>query len=96
VSASEDIDVGYVAQLARMNLSPAEKELFQRQLSDVLHYIEKLREVDVTQVEAATHAIPVFNVFREDKPRDWFSAEEALANAPRKSNNLFIVPKVVE
>src|SRR5205823_9174885 len=95
VSASEDIDVGYVAQLARMNLSPAEKELFQRQLSDVLHYIEKLREVDVTQVEAATHAIPVFNVFREDKPRDWFSAEEALANAPRKSNNLFNVPKVV-
>jgi aspartyl-tRNA(Asn)/glutamyl-tRNA(Gln) amidotransferase subunit C len=96
VSAPEDIDVGYIAQLARMNLSPTEKELFQRQLSDVLHYIEKLREVDVTQVEAATHAIPVFNVFREDKPRDWFSAEEALANAPRKSNNLFIVPKVVE
>ena len=96
MSASEDIDVGYVAQLARINLSPAEKELFQRQLSDVLHYIEKLREVDVTQVEVATHAIPVFNVFREDKPRDWFSAEEALANAPRKSNNLFIVPKVVE
>ena len=96
MSASEDIDVGYVAQLTRINLSPAEKELFQRQLSDVLHYIEKLREVDVTQVEAATHAIPVFNVFREDKPRDWFSAEEALANAPRKSNNLFIVPKVVE
>jgi len=88
--------VGYVAQLARLNLNPAEKELFQRQLSDVLHYIEKLREVDVSQVEAATHAIPVFNVFREDKPRDWFTAEQALANAPRKSNNLFIVPKVVE
>ena len=96
MSASQEIDVGYVAQLARMNLSPAEKELFQRQLSDVLHYIEKLREVDVTQVEAATHAIPVFNVFREDEPRDWFSTEEALANAPRKSNRLFIVPKVVE
>ena len=96
MSASQEIDVAYVAQLARMNLSPAEKELFQRQLSDVLHYIEKLAEVDVTKVEAATHAIPVFNVFREDKPRDWFSAAEALANAPRKSNNLFIVPKVVE
>ena len=96
MSASQEIDVGYVAQLARMNLSPAEKELFQRQLSDVLHYIEKLREVDVTQVEAATHAVPVFNVFRDDKPRDCFTAEEALVNAPRKSNNLFIVPKVVE
>jgi aspartyl-tRNA(Asn)/glutamyl-tRNA(Gln) amidotransferase subunit C len=88
--------VGYVAQLARMNLTPAEKELFQRQLSDVLHYIEKLREVDVTEVEAATHAIPVFNVFRDDNQRDWFTADEALANAPRKANNLFIVPKVVE
>jgi aspartyl-tRNA(Asn)/glutamyl-tRNA(Gln) amidotransferase subunit C len=96
VSAPEEIDVGYVAQLARMNLSPAEKELFQRQLSDVLHYIEKLRQVDVSEVEAATHAIPVFNVFRDDQPRDWFTAEQALANAPRKANNLFIVPKVVE
>jgi len=96
VSESGDIDVAYVAQLARMNLSAAEKDLFQKQLSDVLHYIEKLREVDVSQVEAATHAIPVFNVFREDKPRDWFTAEEALSNAPRKANNLFIVPKVVE
>ena len=96
MSAPEKIDVGYVAQLARMNLSPAEKELFQRQLSDVLHYIEKLRQVDVSEVEAATHAIPVFNVFRDDQPRDWFTAEQALANAPRKANNLFIVPKVVE
>jgi aspartyl-tRNA(Asn)/glutamyl-tRNA(Gln) amidotransferase subunit C len=96
VSASQEIDVGYVAQLARMNLTPAEKELFQRQLSDVLHYIEKLREVDVTEVEAAAHAIPVLNVFRDDNPRDWFTADEALANAPRKANNLFIVPKVVE
>ena len=96
MSAPEEIDVGYVAQLARMNLSPAEKELFQRQLSDVLHYIEKLRQVDVSEVEAATHAIPVFNVFRDDQPRDWFTAEQALANAPRKANNLFIVPKVVE
>jgi aspartyl-tRNA(Asn)/glutamyl-tRNA(Gln) amidotransferase subunit C len=96
VSASESIDVAYVAQLARMQLSPEEKELFQRQLSDVLHYIEKLREVDVTGVEAGTHAIPVFNIFREDTPRDWFTADQALSNAPRKANGLFIVPKVVE
>jgi aspartyl-tRNA(Asn)/glutamyl-tRNA(Gln) amidotransferase subunit C len=88
--------VGYVAQLARMNLSPAERELFQKQLSDVLRYMHKLGELDVSEVEAATHAIPVSNVFREDIPRDWFTAEQALANAPRKSNNLFNVPKVVE
>ncbi|HEY4284185.1 MAG TPA: Asp-tRNA(Asn)/Glu-tRNA(Gln) amidotransferase subunit GatC [Chthoniobacterales bacterium] len=96
MSAPESIDVGYVAQLARMNLSPQEKELFQKQLSDVLNYIEKLREADASGVEAATHAIPVFNIFRDDAPRDWFTAEQALSNAPRKANGLFIVPKVVE
>lgn len=96
MSAPAQIDVAYVAQLARMTLNPAEKELFQKQLSDVLHYIEKLRQVDVSNVEAATHAIPVFNVFRDDNPGECFSSEEALANAPRKLNNLFSVPKVVE
>jgi len=50
----------------------------------------------VTGVEAAAHALPIFNVFREDAPRDWFTAEQALSNAPRKANGLFIVPKVVE
>ncbi|MEY2440566.1 MAG: aspartyl-tRNA(Asn)/glutamyl-tRNA(Gln) amidotransferase subunit [Verrucomicrobiota bacterium] len=96
MSESADFDVSYVAQLARIRLTDAEAELFQKQLADVLQYVEKLSEIDVTHVDATAHAIPVFNVFREDEPRDWFTAEEALQNAPRKSNNLFIVPKVVE
>ena len=96
MSKTADLDVAYVAQLARMNLTDEETQLFQKQLGDVLQYAEKLREVDVTHVEAAAHAIPIFNVFREDEPRDWFTAEEALSNAPRKANNLFIVTKVVE
>jgi aspartyl-tRNA(Asn)/glutamyl-tRNA(Gln) amidotransferase subunit C len=96
VSKSADFDVAYVARLARMKLTAAETELFQKQLANVLQYVEKLREIDVTHVEATTHAIPVFNVFREDFPRDWFTPEEALSNAPRASNHLFIVPKVVE
>ena len=90
------IDVAYVAKLARLNLSDEETQLFQKQLDDVLKYAEKLRGIDIRQVEAAAHAIPVFNVFREDEPRDWFTAEEALSNAPRRANNLFIVTKVVE
>jgi aspartyl-tRNA(Asn)/glutamyl-tRNA(Gln) amidotransferase subunit C len=96
VAEPSQIDVAYVAKLARLNLSDAETRLFQKQLGDVLKYAEKLREVDVSDVEAAAHAIPIFNVFREDEPRDWFTAEEALSNAPRKANNLFIVTKVVE
>jgi aspartyl-tRNA(Asn)/glutamyl-tRNA(Gln) amidotransferase subunit C len=96
VAEPSQIDVGYVAKLARLNLSDEETSLFQKQLGDVLKYAEKLREVDVSHVEATAHAIPVFNVFREDEPRDCFTAEEALSNAPRKANNLFIVTKVVE
>jgi len=96
VSKSADFDVAYVARLGRINLTETEAKLFQKQLADVLQYVEKLREIDVTDVEASTHAIPVFNIFREDEPCDWFTAEEALSNAPQKSTNLFIVPKVVE
>ena len=91
-----DLDVAYVAKLARLNLTGEETRLFQKQLSDVLKYAAKLREVDVSHVEAAAHAIPVFNVFREDDPRDCFTAEQALSNAPHQANNLFIVTKVVE
>jgi aspartyl-tRNA(Asn)/glutamyl-tRNA(Gln) amidotransferase subunit C len=91
-----DLDVGYVARLARLNLSGEETRLFQKQLSDVLHYAGKLKEIDVSGIEPTAHAVAVFNVFREDEPRPCFTAEEALANAPRKANNLFIVPKVVE
>jgi aspartyl-tRNA(Asn)/glutamyl-tRNA(Gln) amidotransferase subunit C len=90
------IDVVYVAKLSRLNLSEAETSLFQKQLGDVLKYAEKLREVDVSHVEATAHAVALFNVFREDEPRDWFTAEQALSNAPQKANNLFIVSKVVE
>jgi len=91
-----EIDVPYVANLARLHLSEEETRLFQTQLGRVLGYAEKLREVDTTQVEAAAGAVPLFNVFREDEPRDWLSAEEALRNAPRQANGLFIVTKVVE
>lgn len=96
MAKASDLDVAYVARLARLNLTEEETQLFQKQLGDVLKYADKLSEVDVTGVEPAAHAVPIFNVFREDEPRDWFTAEEALSNAPRKANSLFIVTKVVE
>jgi aspartyl-tRNA(Asn)/glutamyl-tRNA(Gln) amidotransferase subunit C len=96
MAANSDLDVAYVARLARINLTEDEAKIFQKQLDDVLKYVEKLGEVDVTGVDAVTHAIPVFNVFRDDAPRDWFTAEQALSNAPRHANGLFVVPKVVE
>ena len=90
------IDVAHVAQLARLDLTEEETKLFQAQLGRVLEYAEKLREPETSQVEAAAHAVPIFNVFREDEPRPGLTAEEALRNAPRQANGLFIVTKVVE
>ena len=96
MAGTSDLDVAYVARLARFNLTEDEARIFQKQLDDVLTYAEKLRQVDVTGIDAAAHALPVFDVFREDAPRDWFTAEQALSNAPGQANGLFIVPKVVE
>jgi aspartyl-tRNA(Asn)/glutamyl-tRNA(Gln) amidotransferase subunit C len=96
MAKTSNLDVAYVARLARINLTEAEAKVFQKQLDDVLEYVEKLRQADITDVEPAAHALPIFNVFREDTPRDGFTAEQALSNAPRKANGLFIVPKVVE
>ena len=96
MAKTTDLNVRYVSKLARLNLSEEETKLFQKQLADVLKYAEKLREVDVSHVESAAHAVPMFNVFREDEPGPCFTAEEALANAPRKANQLFVVTKVVE
>lgn len=89
-------DVRYTAQLARLHLSDDEIAKFQAQLSQVLEYVEKLKQVDVSGVEPTAHANEVFNVFRADESRPWFTPAEALANAPRQANELFIVPKVIE
>ncbi len=99
-----EIDVTHVARLARLNLTPQETELFQQQLGRVLEYAGKLREA-VGVAAGVTPAdnqpdfpgeTPTATSMRADEPRDWFTAEEALSNAPRKANDLFIVPKVVE
>ena len=91
-----EIDVAHVARLARLNLTPEETDLFQGQLQRVLEYARKLREADTSAVASAPDTELTRDVLREDEPRDWFTAEDALRNAPREANDLFIVPKVVE
>jgi aspartyl-tRNA(Asn)/glutamyl-tRNA(Gln) amidotransferase subunit C len=91
-----DIDVKYVAHLARLQLSPEEEQKIGAQLGDVLGYIEKLKEVDVSGVEPTAHAFPLVNVTRPDEVRPSMSHEEALRNAPAHANGLFIVPKILE
>ena len=94
--AGVDIDVKYVAHLARLSLSPEEEQKMGEQLGNILGYIEKLKEVDVSGVEPTAHAFPLVNVARPDAVRPSLSNEEALRNAPAQANGLFIVPKIVE
>ena len=91
-----EFDVNYVAHLARLALTPAEQEKLGAQLGHILRYIEKLKELDVSQVEPTAHAVPLVNVTRPDVIRPSLSNEEALRNAPAKANGLFLVPKIVE
>ena len=94
--SSPNFDVQYVAELARIKLTPLEIKTFQSQLGHVLEHVEKLNAVDVSQVEPMAHSFQIYNVFREDEPRESLSREIALANAPRQTQGLFIVTKVVE
>ena len=91
-----EFDVKYVAHLARLSLSPEEEQKMGAQIANVLGYIDKLKEVDVTGVEPTAHAFPLVNVTRPDEVRPSISNEEALRNAPAHANGLFIVPKIVE
>ena len=94
--ASGEIDVRYVAHLARLELSADEEKKLSVQLDGILGYIDKLKELDVTGVEPTAHAVPMVNVTRPDEQHPSLPHEEALRNAPKQANGLFIVPKIVE
>jgi aspartyl-tRNA(Asn)/glutamyl-tRNA(Gln) amidotransferase subunit C len=91
-----DFNIKYVAHLARLKLTPEEEQKLAAQLGNILGYIEKLKEVDVTGVDPTAHAFPMVNIFRADETRPSLANEDALLNAPKKANGLFVVPKVVE
>ncbi len=88
--------VEHVARLARLELSAAELEKYEKQLGAILDYIAKLEKLDVAGVEPMAHAADAANVLREDVPVPPLPREEALRNAPERTNDFFIVPKVIE
>jgi len=90
------IDVGYVAELARLELTEDEKAVFQPQLEDIVKYVEKISEVDVSGVEPMLHGRSLVNAFREDEVGESMPAETALANAPARVGDEFLLPKIVE
>jgi aspartyl-tRNA(Asn)/glutamyl-tRNA(Gln) amidotransferase subunit C len=89
-------DVAHVAQLARLHFEDEELERFTNQLNDILTYMEQLNQLDITDVAPTTHAMDLFNVFREDKVSESLPVERALANAPHPSKGCFQVPRIIE
>jgi aspartyl-tRNA(Asn)/glutamyl-tRNA(Gln) amidotransferase subunit C len=92
----DKIDVAYLAHLVRIALTVSESEKIGSELGQVLSYIEKLREANVDQVEPTAHAVPLTNVTRPDLVCASLPPAEALRNAPSQTNDLFIVPRIVE
>lgn len=90
------LNIDHVANLARIALTEEEKIKFEQQLGDVLHHIEQLSKVDVSNVEPTAHAYPVFNVWADDVPRPALPVDQALRNAPAQRDHMIAVPKVVE
>ena len=94
--SNRDFDIKYVANLARIKLTSDQEDRLGSQLGDILGYVKKLEELDVSNVEPMAHAVPLHNVMRADQVQPSITNEEALANAPKKANGLFVVPKIVE
>jgi aspartyl-tRNA(Asn)/glutamyl-tRNA(Gln) amidotransferase subunit C len=89
-------EVEHVARLARLELSPADKERMRTQLDVILGYIEKLQQADVSDVPPTAHVLDLVNVMREDEVRPSYPTEAMLANAPEPEGELFRVPKILE
>jgi aspartyl-tRNA(Asn)/glutamyl-tRNA(Gln) amidotransferase subunit C len=89
-------EVAKVALLARLRLSPEELETFTGQLNTIVDYVAQLQELDTTGVEPLAHGIEVRNVFRDDVRGEPLPREQALANAPRRNPEGFLVPAVLE
>ena len=96
MSETPELDVDYVANLARIELTDEEKEKFRSQFGDILKYFEKLNQVDVEGVEPTAHAFARYNVWDEDEVRPGFTADEALSNAPARRHDQVVVPRVIE
>ncbi len=89
-------DVSWVAHLARIEMNDATIDQMTEQLGRVLDYMEKLNQLDTTDVEPLSHPGVLSNVLREDEPGVSLSPDEALKNAPDRREGFFRVPRVIE
>ena len=89
-------EVEKVAKLARLEITDVEKEAFVKQLSQILTHVETLRVCDTQGVEPTATVLGQVNVFRDDVVRPSLPVEKALANAPEREGDGFLVPKIIE
>lgn len=90
-----DETIDYVGILAKLELSHEEKEKAKKDMEEMLDYIDKLNELDTSDVEPMSHVFPVNNVFREDVVTNGDGTKQTLANAPEKKDDSFVVPKTI-
>ena len=88
--------IDYVGILAKLELSPDEREQAKQDMGNMLDYIDQLNELDTEGVEPMSHLFPVNNVFREDVVINGDDRAEMIKNAPKEKNGSFKVPKTVE
>jgi aspartyl-tRNA(Asn)/glutamyl-tRNA(Gln) amidotransferase subunit C len=89
-------EVEHVALLARLELTPQERERLRADLNVILEHFARLRELDTTDVPPTSHAIPMENVFREDETRPCLPREAFLSEAPEANEEFFVVPAIIE
>lgn len=88
--------VRHVARLARLELSPAEEQSLQANLSEILTYIDKLNELDTSTVAPTAQVGEIGTPMREDEVTNRPAPAEMLANAPAREGHYFKVPKIIE
>lgn len=93
-----DIDISYVARLARLRLSPDELELYGRQCRELLEHVARIQAVDTGGVEPTSHPLPMTNRFREDRVtlETVLDRDEVLGQAPSTEGEFFRVPPALE
>lgn len=91
-----EIDVEHVARLARLELDDEERERLRVQLAQILEHAARVGEVAAADVPPTSWAIPRANVYREDEPEPSLLQEEALRNAPDRTEDRFRVPRIGE
>lgn len=91
-----DETIEYVGILAKLDLSPEEKETAKKDMGRMLDYIDKLNELDTAGVEPMSHVFSMNNVFREDVVTNGDDRDDILKNAPQQKEGAFKVPRTVE